>query len=1029
MAESTNTLAFGGTGAVSGRVTSHLERLPVELFDHILSHIAWANDDGEKLKWWDRVWTLSKVSRTSKRLRQATEPALYADFPIPLPKKALKKLLWTVTTRPSLGRHIRSLLMEFDEECARKSPTPEQMASFGPALDVFKTSSWYWSLLQALAKGCHNAQLMLLLSLATEMQTLTYTYCHERISWYESCQRCPSSGLFLEDILSATRLSVLPENAFGNLRTVTLQAGHWASEISSEALCLFSNLPSLSELTCCGLAVRYQGANITQQKQLSNLQSLVLQRTSIANASLVTLMGCCRSLKRLDVDTADFSISDNTQLQIVDFGSPELARALERHINTLEYCALTNGVSAARVQRLIKPEMVSQISILKSCLVLRDLTVDDDHILGVCENESDTSADRMRLWEAIDLNSILPPTLSKLLVHSQSHFSLLKGILIGMSKYNGNDLRCLEVTFRCGPGSYNMEYKRSVESYRPYKDGTQPWLLDMVTRDVSGHRLRQCIRFRIVGPSIASRLHALVQTMPNEGLVPPQTVEPESDSDSDSDSGFDDGADDDDSNENEWTDEAEGFSEEDDSEDDVESNDEVSVLMERTPMTDRLDLLAKQYWCMPSQGISTSKAVESFSDSTLRSQEEPDAMSGFHLRTWSPSLLRIARLAERAFLFSWHTGPYEKTFQMMVTHFDFWRKATFGTRGNEDTQRIIGGVQQQRKTGQSLTAFLTGPRLRKKDKTKKQEHILGTGEEHRLKVFLGITYDGFKQGPRLAIGGPEQDRLNWRDTIAIGGSWHKTGQYADLTWAIHSLERLMTVHYSTGQPSLVSILRFPNTIPLHLLERLSHDENLAAAQEHTDQGDNSNMSRVTANIIEHQNFKAEPGTKVHPEVEICHTSRPPARFYVRRGACDWTRTYASKMMNMMQTRWRLEIQDAERDLHAASEIESRKTPFPFTTRLEIKRFLEMVYETGPDTSKVPRLGRQPSRDVVYCCMSWVIAPRVNSLLPPHLSVNIDSKKKNTVRLSKSVSEIFIALRKEASPPLLLVTCISSLSIN
>lgn len=312
---------------------------------------------------------------------------------------------------------------------------------------ALKGTGIYHDFVRALKDDCYTADVLLLLTLARDVESLHLTSVHDhdnvpRRGYHQGCHvsTCPPLVQFLQTTLVPETL----DEAYQGIRTITISPRTTRSyNFKSSHLILspFFRLPNLDTVKSSGLGSLHHTNIWTVHQATSNVASLTLQSGNLHSHEIVQLLGSCKALRQVEICWSAFyelpgdldDEEDPNQPELVidfDVDNPTLLTALAQHAASLQHLCLSN-LSEQGLAFSGQPAFTS-LDIFQN---LQSLELQDQFLIG------DGS------WELAMLQSRLPPSLRKLVIHS-THRDLenLDHILDACSQCR-NGLEELEITF------------------------------------------------------------------------------------------------------------------------------------------------------------------------------------------------------------------------------------------------------------------------------------------------------------------------------------------------------------------------------------------------------------------------------------------------------------------------------------------------------------------------------------------------------------------------------------------------------
>lgn len=411
-------------------MVNRLEALPPELLDLIFQHLepGLANNSScdaytARLDLW------CAVSRTSKRMREASEQYLYRVFWAFGESAHIRPFLRSLCRRPHLAKYVKVLRI-YPDDSYRAPPLAEDLAMFEHAMLAFKESSFYPAVVKALRHGCNTAETILIFALATKVQDLFMT-CYDPWQGLEMggvCTGCPDMAEIVNAILR--RPGVLDGNSYGQLHSAHIgvrakehdyEKANAEASIHTALARSFMGLPSMKDLRLRGFTAAEDLDGHVSSRIASNVSSLSLSRSATTIWGVADILAQCRNLKKLDLDFVE------TEKMEVS----ELATALQLHSNSLERLHL-RACGAAALTFIMQDPLQG----LENFSKLIFLEVDERLLSG-------DSA-----WESSSIRvPQLPPSLGELLIHTNINLDDLSYVLEPLIPQLTDTLTQIQITF------------------------------------------------------------------------------------------------------------------------------------------------------------------------------------------------------------------------------------------------------------------------------------------------------------------------------------------------------------------------------------------------------------------------------------------------------------------------------------------------------------------------------------------------------------------------------------------------------
>lgn len=414
---------------------SRLENLPAELLNNILSDVGGSSLYEDYCK---ESTTYHALCLTSKKLGEAATPYLYADVRLKLDafkhdQPRFRQLARTLCESPELADHVQMFEAQPCKVKTKQAPSSKELALFMHHLEPLLIDPAHNRLATALIRGCHTAELIVVLTLCKQIRTIrlsihdnkTNTRCLDNQA---VCGYCPDvvSSLFAVDANGR------PSFEIDKLRHAAVLGNRnllHDSDTSPMVLSHFLAAPLLEEITCFGFGSVSFAYPWVCAPAASKVQSLVLRSSNLATADAVMILESCEALREFEISWTPFrAVTEHN----VDTAA--LSAALSRHSPTLERLVIldltcrgeTFGGQAA-------------LTGLQHYHKLRKLEIDEAILIG------DVLAGV--IWNSYSLHNKLPPKLTELNIHTFCKFRYLGNILAACSNYEGHALECLDVTF------------------------------------------------------------------------------------------------------------------------------------------------------------------------------------------------------------------------------------------------------------------------------------------------------------------------------------------------------------------------------------------------------------------------------------------------------------------------------------------------------------------------------------------------------------------------------------------------------
>ncbi|KAK5124947.1 hypothetical protein LTR85_001137 [Meristemomyces frigidus] len=448
-------------------MASRLERLPAELLDLVLNSYESAPHGDYR----NNLSIYHALCLTCKTLREAATPYLYKDIRpdrfrdcgLKDVKGHYRKLANTLCARPSLADHVQIFEASASRSETRQPPSRSEYAAFKRQLKPL-IDSGHDQLALALGRGCFTAEVLVLLSLCSQVRTLTLPlYDHDSTSDVDKppvCLYCPD----LLSCLSAVDQSKRPVIAFKKLTHASV-SGRFRPHVPHMAMSpavasCFLAAPLLTELRCSGLGSFTNAYPWICAPATSKVQSLVMSRSNLATTDVVQILHSIEALRECEICWTPLwsSAEGGTEVKIehtVD--TQALFDALDGHSATLERLVLEEFTGAFED----RPAFTS----LRHFHKLRKLTLDEELLIGNGD------------WASESLRDKLPHQLTDLQIHTCFTLENLGDVLDACGSHVGSDLAVLEIVF--------PYYEELHEEHPDLFDvnstsGDRPWFLKAV---------------------------------------------------------------------------------------------------------------------------------------------------------------------------------------------------------------------------------------------------------------------------------------------------------------------------------------------------------------------------------------------------------------------------------------------------------------------------------------------------------------------------------------------------------------------
>lgn len=424
-------------------MSSHLEKLPPELLDSIFDNFGgprnvalsagedWLSRGGPG--WYcPRESVCHALCLSSKKLCEVATPHLYRIVMFSDSEPKIRQLARTLCERPEYVKHVHALCASSSMAKPYDQPTPEELALFVRQIEPLRTQAWCPMLVSALWSGCYTAELLVLLTLCTDLRRLDLE-THDGLCLTREpdrvCNACQDLPSRLLDIYT----SGCPRWSLSKLTCATLSGKHNAEGQPGSphtSLSPFFCSPKLEHLTCdifTSVASAYTWACPPSS---SNIQSLSLSRGNLETGDIVQILDSCKALRNCQIQWGAYKEGGYLRDYRCDVDTQALLAALGRHSPTLECLDLTNND-----HQWLDLECQSPLVTLQHFRKLRVLRIDECFFFRDGEWTPDTLRDK------------LPPALIKLSIHlTYTNLNELGGVLMAVNACDGIDLDDLRIT-------------------------------------------------------------------------------------------------------------------------------------------------------------------------------------------------------------------------------------------------------------------------------------------------------------------------------------------------------------------------------------------------------------------------------------------------------------------------------------------------------------------------------------------------------------------------------------------------------
>ncbi|KAK4549401.1 hypothetical protein LTR36_006398 [Oleoguttula mirabilis] len=483
---------------------SALVRLPTELLDLVLAEIGEVADDGDRNGYHIKLQTFHALTLTSKSLQTAATPWLYSEFRSEGHEHRIQPYLRTMCRNHALAGHVRSVSMA---EYITRNPQPPdaaEMALFTRQVATLQSSPTWRQLGKAVGYGCYTAELVLILTLTTQVRYLriaTDDTRRLRSSRYATreCNKCPIMRTCLEIIFGSAHTNT----SYRRLEHMVLfdTRNHLCdADVTHKIVSHLLSLPSLKILKCSGLGFTRDPTSYLSDAapRSSNIEVLSLGIGNLKSVDVVQILGWAETLRdceihwsalyyeiRLPTDIAGLDDVDvdedeaggmHTDMYFrcdFDVATAALLTALTRHANSLERLIIVDLQQHGLAFRGQHP-----FHSLQQLHRLRELQINDQLLI------------RGGTWQNVSLATMLPPRLRKLVIYSIAlELSDLGKILAACGDYRAPDLEDLRITFATDDADreeYFVLFDGSSSS------GTRAWFLGSDTYEDGARAVFSC---------------------------------------------------------------------------------------------------------------------------------------------------------------------------------------------------------------------------------------------------------------------------------------------------------------------------------------------------------------------------------------------------------------------------------------------------------------------------------------------------------------------------------------------------------
>ena len=408
-------------------MSSGLEKLPDELLEMIVQDMddSYTEDN-------DRSRDFRALCLSSKGLRNIAIPYLYKVVRIHDSDGVSRLLARILCNDPSLAEHCRGLIVKPCKEI-QPPPTAIELALFIKQIEPLRGGAVFDQLSTALKTGCQTAELLVLLTLNTHIRSLwiaVHDYDNSTDGVEKTlCQLCP-------DVSSCLR-AIPPHWTFPRLGSATAfgrpSMGSGEGSPCAALSPLFS-LPSLKSLEASGFGTVESTQQWMVSPKTSAVENIRLDLGALNTFDAVEILSFCNALRKCDIRWAAFDSpdeeDDDDELLDCELDAEALLTALVPHADTLERLVLTNIQDAGCIF-----EGKSPFVSLRPFHKLTKLKIDEYLLVS------------HGAWDRDSLRGRLPPKLVKLVIHSNSGFDCLGGLLEACSEYHGHLLNDLKIMF------------------------------------------------------------------------------------------------------------------------------------------------------------------------------------------------------------------------------------------------------------------------------------------------------------------------------------------------------------------------------------------------------------------------------------------------------------------------------------------------------------------------------------------------------------------------------------------------------
>lgn len=412
-------------------MASPLEQLPEELQLHIVSHV------------FQRGHLLA-LSSASKTMLNAAASALYRRFYSGETCKPVRGFLRTLCSNAALPKHVRDVKLSLHHEKTFTAPTALDYGLFAAALKKgLEPGPTLDRALSALKSGCHTVEMLAICCLATNIADLALDLSERAYRSTESgrsikrrhtstCEECPE---FPESILSIIR------RCHHKIEEVTLHGANSEAlhdQRSQVVLFEFLALRSLRALRCVSMKLNPNEQVPLAAPRCSSVRDLSLLAFAATAIVVGNILTTCTTLESFHLSVAP---------AVLLFTDAEIAvwkPALHRHRSSLKKLMFYNTTRDAT------------IGCLSGFHNLQELDINETLLCGKAG------------WSHVNLEKVLPSSISKLQIESRANLEEISGILMSFNRWKPANFVSLEITFVVEQDGLNYQY---IQSWGAFDDG------------------------------------------------------------------------------------------------------------------------------------------------------------------------------------------------------------------------------------------------------------------------------------------------------------------------------------------------------------------------------------------------------------------------------------------------------------------------------------------------------------------------------------------------------------------------------